>query len=78
MDSLRVGQRPVVAQVGRGGVVGPRIPASDEFLDAGDVDAAVVHVVFELGHVARQEGPVGAMVLPASGARRGSGTKSRT
>ncbi len=57
---LDVGESAVVAALGGRGEVGPRVPATGELLDRGDVDVAVVQVALEGGHVAGQEGPVGA------------------
>ncbi len=50
----------MAAGLGRGVVVGPRIPPPRQLLDRGDVDDPVVQVRLELGHVAGEEGPVGA------------------
>ena len=50
----------MVAVLVRSVVVGPRIPASGQLLDAGDIHVAVVQMALELGHVPGEEGAVGA------------------
>ncbi|MPM31659.1 hypothetical protein SDC9_78216 [bioreactor metagenome] len=57
---LDVGECAVVPVLGRGVVVGLRVPPPRQLLDRGDVDVAVVDVRLQLGHVLGQEGAVGA------------------
>ena len=56
---LDVGERAVVATLGRGGEVGAGVPPARELLDGGDVDDPVVQERLERLHVAGQEGAVG-------------------
>src|SRR4249919_2790413 len=56
---LDIGERTMVAGLGRSLVIHPGIPAAHQLLDAGDINAAVVNVTFERWHVSCQERPVG-------------------